>query len=267
MNIDALAARFGLPGKLALITDSGGLASLEVSAALAQAGAHVLIADRDPEALEALVHSIRGAGGIADALPCDIESESSVVALFGQIEQRFGRLDILVNCAGLNANQPFTAATLEQFDAVNSLNLRATFLLLREGVRLMRKAGQGGRIVNITTMGAMHPVLHGNQAYSATRAAVGMLTRCTALDNVCEGILANVVLPGAFVGKTRFHESTLQTLQSGGTLAGPGTDPGRLPMGYGDPQDIASAVLYLVGPAGGYITGQSLVLDGGFLLS
>jgi NAD(P)-dependent dehydrogenase (short-subunit alcohol dehydrogenase family) len=256
-----------LDGKVALVTDSGSLASVDVAPMLADAGAQVVIADKDPAAAK-LADEIVARGGKAAAIPVDIESEFSVLSLFKSLREKFGRLDILVNCAGVNGNQPFTEATLQQFDEVNSVNLRSVFMLMREGVKAMLEGGAGGRIVNITTMGSLHPVLNGNEAYSATRAGVTMMTRSVAMDYARDRILANVVLPGAVMGKTRFHPATLEALQGGHQLSGPGSDTDRrLPLGYGNGRDIAMAVLYLVGPSSGYITGQSLVLDGGFLSS
>ena len=266
MNTTLLTNTFGIEGRVAVVTDSGSLASIDVAPLLAAAGATVIVADRDPEAVNALVAKITSAGGRATAIPTDVESESSVKALFDRVGREFQRFDILVNCAGVNANQPFVDTTLELFDQVNSVNLRSTFLAMREGVRLMLAKGNGGRIVNITTMGALHPVLSGNAIYGATRSGVTMLTKSVAMDYAKERILVNLVMPGAVVGKTRFHENTLASLQQGRKLTGPGVDAERRqPLGMGTGPDIAAAVLYLVGPAGGYITGQAIVLDGGFL--
>lgn len=258
---------FRIDGKVALVTDSGACASPDVAPVLAAAGATVVIADRDASSIDALVRDIEAAGGKAMGIATDIESEPSVLALYEQVRARCGRLDILVNCAGVTANQNLLETSLEIFDAQQSVNQRATFLLMREGVRLMRAHGQGGRIVNVTTMGTLHPVLHGNAAYASSRAGVIAMTRSIAFDYAKERILANTVHPGAVRSKTRFHETLQARLAAGGTLSGPGADPGRLPLGMGNGRDIAAAVLYLVGPSGGYITGQSIVLDGGFLLS
>ena len=156
---------------------------------------------------------------------------------------------------------------LELFDEQHSVNQRSTFMLMREGVRRMREGGRGGRIVNITTMGTIHPVLHGNAAYAASRAGVIGMTRSIAFDFANERILANCIHPGAVRSKTRFHATLQARLDAGGKMEGPGGDMSRLPLGMGNGQDIAAAVLYLVGPSGGYITGQSIVLDGGFLLT
>lgn len=262
MKPEVLASLFGLQGKVALVTDSGGLASVDVAPLLADCGASVIVADSDAAAGARLAAAI---GGSVQALETDIESEPAVRHLFEKVQARHGRLDILVNCAGLNANQPYAEASLEQFDAMVSLNYRSAFMLMREALPLMKRGG-GGRIVNVTTMGALHPVLHGNQGYCSSRAAVTMLTRAVAMDHARDRILANVVMPGAIAGKTRFHPGTQQALQAGRGLEGPGMDAEhRLPLGYGSGRDIAAAVLYLAGPAGAYITGQSIVLDGGFL--
>jgi NAD(P)-dependent dehydrogenase (short-subunit alcohol dehydrogenase family) len=172
-----------------------------------------------------------------------------------------------VNCAGLSANAPLIETAMAHYDEMQSVNLRATFMLMREAVRLMKAGGHGGRIVSITTIGALHPVLNGNVAYGASRAGVTAMTKSIALDHAADGIRANLVMPGAVYGKTRFHTDTQARLADGAHLSGPIQQPGRLPYGMGDGQDIAAAVLYLVGPSSSYITGQSIVLDGGFLVT
>jgi NAD(P)-dependent dehydrogenase (short-subunit alcohol dehydrogenase family) len=264
MNMQRLAELFRLTGRVALVTDVGVHFSADVAPLLAAAGASVLIADRESSKAEALARAIADEGGHAQVVTTDIEDESSVEALFRQIDDAHGQLDILVNCAGMTANQPLLETSMAQFDDLCSLNLRSTFMLVRDGVRLMKKGG-GGRIVNITTMGTLHPVLNGNAAYGASRSGVTAMSRSIALDHAADGILCNNVLPGAIPGKTAFHPTTQAALASGRGLSGPATQERRLPLGYGKGADVAAAVLYLVGPAGSYITGQTLVLDGGFL--
>ena len=263
----SLESLFGIGGQVALVTDSGACSSIDVAPVLLAAGANVVIADKDPEKTEALARRVDPTGTRVIAIPTDIESELSILALFEQIHARFGRLDILVNCAGVTANMNLLDTPLELFDEQHSVNQRSTFMLMREGVRRMREGGRGGRIVNITTMGTIHPVLHGNAAYAASRAGVIGMTRSIAFDFANERILANCIHPGAVRSKTRFHATLQARLDAGGKMEGPGGDMTRLPLGMGNGQDIAAAVLYLVGPSGGYITGQSIVLDGGFLLT
>lgn len=265
--IPSIEQLFSLKGRVAVISDCGGLSSTDIAPVLAAAGAMVVIADKDGQKGEGLATAISAEGGHATAIATDITSEQEVARLFAVVEAQHGNCDILVNCAGLTNTAPITETSLELYEELHALNQLSTFLLMREGVRLMVKQGRGGRIVNVTTMGSLHPVLHGNAAYAATRASVTALTRSVALDHARDGILANLVLPGAIPGKTAFHPDMQRKLADGTAITGPATDDGRLPLGYGSGSDIGAAVLYLVGPSGRYMTGQSITLDGGFLLS
>lgn len=268
MRLERLQQLYGIEGKIAVITDSGGLSSKDVGPVLADAGATVIIADRDTASAQAIVDQVKAAGGQAQAIPTDIEQEAQVVALFDQVRKQHGRCDILVNCAGVNANQPLTETSTAIWEEVYSVNIRSTFFCMREAVKLMLEAGQGGRIVSITTIGSERPVLHGNGAYNSSRGAVTLLSKSTAYDYAKDGILVNVIQPGAVMGKTRFHETTLAAMQKGYKLSGSGSDPNHLPLGMmQDPTDIGAAVLFLVGPSAGYITGETLALDGGFFIA
>lgn len=268
MRLERLNQLFGIEGKIAVVTDCGGLASKEVGPLLAEAGATVIVADRDIASSTAIVEQIKAAGGQGEAIATDVEKEADVVALFQKVRAKHGACDILVNCAGLNANQPLTETTAAIWDEVMSVNLRSTFFCMREAVKVMLEAKRGGRIVSITTIGSERPVLHGNSAYGPSRGGVTNLTQNVAYDYAKDGILANLVLPGAVIGKTRFHESSLAAMQAGYKLSGSGTDPNHLPLGMmKDPMDIAAAVLYLVGPSGSYITGSAITLDGGFFIA
>ena len=267
MTATVLQQLFGIEGKTAVVTDSGGNSSSDIAPVLAAAGARVVVADKDPAKLQAIVEQIAAAGGQAKAIATDVESEAAVVSLFNQVAETWGGPDIVVNCAAMTNNGPLTEFTEAAWDEVMSVDLKSVFFCMREAIMHMLKDGKGGRIVNITTMGAMHPVLIGNGAYGAARAGVTGLSRAAALDYANNRILVNCVLPGAVPGKVRFHPDTAARVQAG-KLAGPGTDAERRrPLGWGSPRDIAAAVLYLVGPSGSYMTGQSIVLDGGFLIS
>jgi len=269
MSVDLarLKELFGIDGKIAVVTDSGGNSSADIAPVLAAAGAKVVIADSDPQRMRPIVERVRAAGGSIESIATDVERESSVVALFEQVAKSLGSPGIAVNCAAMTNSAPLTEFTEAQWDEVLSIDLKSVFFCMREAIRHMKSAGRGGRIVNITTMGSLHPVLHGNGAYGAARAGVNGLVRSAALDYAKDNILINNVMPGAVQNKVRFHPDTVARMQRG-EMTGPGTDAGRRrPLGWGRPEDIAAAVLYLVGPSGGYITGHGIVLDGGFLLS
>lgn len=267
MNQNLLQQLFGLEGKLAVVTDSGRNSSVDVAPMLAAAGARVVVADREAADVDPIVERIVAAGGEASGIVTDVENEASVVGLFDAVAAKWGSPDIVVNCAAMTNNQPLTDFTEAAWDELMSIDLKSVFFCMREAIRHMTAAGRGGRIVNITTMGSVHPVLHGNGAYGAARAGVTGLVRSAAFDYARDRILINCVLPGAIPGKVRFHPDTQARAQAG-ELSGPGTDKERrLPLGWGDPRDIAAAVLYLAGPSGSYITGQAISLDGGFLIT
>lgn len=262
-----VAALFTLKDKVAILTDVGGTGSKEIAQLLADAGAHVVIADRELALAKATAAEIVAVGGVAVALEADIESERSVTALFQDVANAAGRLDILVNCAGMTGRRPLAEITLEQWDALHSVNLRATFLCVREAVKRMREGGRGGRIINVTTIGALHPVRRGNAAYGASRIAVTGLGRDTALDYLHEGILVNTIYAGAVPDKVPEHPLMPPQTEADPGPYDPAVKPGRMPLGICHMVDVAAAVLYLASPAGRYITGRSVVLDGGFLLT
>jgi NAD(P)-dependent dehydrogenase (short-subunit alcohol dehydrogenase family) len=264
ISVDAL---FSLKGKVAVLTDVGGTGSREVAFLLASAGAQIVFADRDLAAAEAVVSDVMRKGGHAVALHIDIEKESSVIQLFDDVARSAGQIDILINCAGMSANQPLVETSIEVWDEMQSFNLRANFLCMREAVKKMVAIGRGGRIVNITSICAVHPVMNGNASYAAARLGVTGLSRSAALDYVEQGILINTLLAGAMPNKVKVHPEIAAKLKAGRQSTGPLVQPGRKPLGFGNMTDIAAAVLYLVSPAGRFVTGQSLAVDGGFMLT
>jgi|KBSMisStaDraftv2_1062788.scaffolds.fasta_scaffold439783_1 NAD(P)-dependent dehydrogenase (short-subunit alcohol dehydrogenase family) len=186
----------------------------------------------------------------------DLADEHAVAARLDKFVADHGQLDILVYAAIAVGSYPLTDTSLAQWDRLHGTNLRGAFLVLREGVRRMKS---GGRIVAVSTMGSLHPVLHGNAGYGSSKAGLNGLIRAIAFDHAAQGIRANTVLHGA-VPVGSFPDDMPP-------VSGPGMDPQRRLLGDGKVEDVAAAILYLVSPAGRFITGQTLTLDGGFLIS
>ena len=184
--------------------------------------------------------------------------EAATAERLDRILADHGRIDILVYAATELGAYPFTETTLAQWDRLHAGNVRGAFVTFREAVRRMVPTG-GGRLVAVSTMGSLHPVLYGNAGYGSSKAALNALVRNIAFDHARDGIRANSVLHGA-VPVSAFPADAPP-------VSGPGLQPERKLLGDGTAEEVAAAVLYLVSPAGRYITGQTLTLDGGFLIS
>ncbi len=223
---------FGIADKTALIIGDNPIAQATL-ALFTQAGATIELIDVAPE-------------------------EAAMADAYAGFVERHGRLDIVVYAASRIGTYALPDMTLAQWDAMHDVNLRGAFIALRDAVRQMKGQG-GGVIVAVSTMGSLHPVLVGNTAYGSSKAGLNALVRATALDHAGDGIRANTVLHGAVPCGPPASDAV--------QLGGPAMQPGRLTLGMGQPEDVASAILYLCSPAAKFITGQSLALDGGFLIS
>ena len=237
-----------LAGRIALVT--GGLSGIgaAVAARFAAEGAQVIAAD-----LTAAAGPI-GNDAIAPVL-LDVSNPESCTGLIDIIRQRFGRLDILVNSAGIGADLSFLDTPVEVFDRVYAVNLKGTFLIGQAATRLMCK-GAGGSIVNLSSVSGMRGNL-GRAAYGASKAGVIVLSQVMAVELASKGIRVNVISPGPIETPlvAVVHDQAIRDAW------------GRfVPMGrYGQPDEIASTALFLSSDAASYITGQVIAVDGGFI--
>jgi len=253
----------------ALVTGAGRSIGRAIALRLAEAGAALLVADVDLDGGRETVEAIAALGGTAEAMVADVANVAEGRAAVAEAVAAFGRLDVLVNNAGIF---PFAAAlTLaeEQWDRVLDVNLKGAFFLARAAARLMIAARRGGRIVNVASVAALRP--SGNLAhYDASKGGLLALTRALALEFAPHGITVNAILPGEIdTPGTRGNASELD--QEGGVAVMDMRAPeflARIPLGrLGTPEDVANAALFLASGASAYITGASLVVDGGYLLA
>jgi NAD(P)-dependent dehydrogenase (short-subunit alcohol dehydrogenase family) len=248
-------------GKVALVT--GGASGIGAGCArtLAREGAKVVITDIQDAKGEALAAEIG-----ATYLHHDVTSEDAWIEVMAEVERRHGRLDVLVNNAGIGVGSPsITTMTLADFKRQQAINVEGVFLGLKHGLLLMRKAGNGGSIVNMSSVAGLKgsPIL---AAYCATKGAVRLLTKAVALEcgEAKDRVRVNSVHPGII--ETPIWEGIAGTREPG-VNAPPDLDAVSamaVPLGVkGVPQDIADGVLWLASDESRYVTGTEIVIDGG----
>jgi len=245
---------FNLSGRVAIVTGSAEGIGNAIAQYLAAAGAQVVIADINVDGATAAAQAISEAGGRARAFHLDQSQEESIVAMVAAVRAELGPVHILVNNAGVVDEAPLESTTAAQWDRLHNVNLRGAFLCLREVAKAMREDAIRGRIINISSMGSLHPIFTGLTAYNATKAGINGMTRNAAYELAGDGITVNAVLPGSVItdGQLRrqvkpIDEALLRRMCS--------------------PEDIARAVLFFASAAAEQVTAQFLVVDGGHLNS
>lgn len=241
-----------LAGNVALVTGATSGIGAATATALAEQGAHVLVAGRDRTRGEAVVAAIRERGGKADFVAADLRNAASARQLARRAtELGGGRVDILVNNAGVYPFKPTDQVTEEEFDAVYALNVKAKFFLVAELAPAMAARGKGA-IVNVSTMVAEYGMA-GMSLYGSSKAAVNLLTKSWAAEYGPRGVRVNAV----GVGPTR----TEGTAPMGEDLDGLA---GQAPAGRpASPEEIAASIVYLAGDAASFVHGAVLPVDGG----
>lgn len=258
-----LAGLFGFADRVVLVTGGGRGIGRAVCELFVAAGARVAVCDIDGAAAEAVATSLPSAAAYA----CDVSEEAMVVATYGSVMRDFGRLDALVHVAAVFPKRDFLSMTAAQWDALQAVNTRGTFLVMREAIRAMKAGGRGGAIVNVASTSGERASVTNNSNYGASKAAVINLTRSMAIETAEDGIRINAVLPGG-VATEGAKAANEQMKADGLVLGGPMTGPGRMPLGrLAEPREIATACLFLASDGASYITGASLPVDGGFLVS
>lgn len=253
---------WGLIGKVAIVTGGGakddGIGNGRAAAILlGRAGAHVLVVDRDLGLAERTVQMIRAEGGSAAAAAYDVTESKQCEAMVADAVSRWGRLDCLDNNVGIGSRLSVVDESEEHWAQVMRVNVDTMFLCCKHAIPAMIRTAGGGAIVNVSSISALRP--RGLTAYTVSKSAVIGLTKALAVDHGPQGIRANCVAPGAvytpMVYGRGMTDEARETRRKASVLGREGT-------GW----DIGSAVRFLLSDQARYITGQTLVVDGGATL-
>lgn len=249
-------APFDLRGQVAIVTGGATGIGLGIARALASAGAGLVLCGRRLDRCEEACAELSRLGGDAIPYQCDVSRERDVEIMVDAVIERCGRLDILVNSAGIAGSaKPVLEIDLAQWQETIAINLTGTFLCSKAAARHMVRQGHG-KIINVASVGSFLP-LPSSADYSASKGGVLMLTRAMALDLISHGINVNALCPGYVA--TALKESAIERLAPNVTR--------KIPAGrIGSPADIGGAALFLASPASDYMVGASIVIDGGVML-
>jgi len=247
--------RIDLHKKSAVVTGSGSGIGRCVANALIEAGC----------ALVPVVHEVscelKNAGGVCEPFTADVSKEEDIIALSNHVREKLGRLDILVNCAGITVKKPVFEMISEEWDRVINVNLRSVFLCCKHLGVLIRDSREGtddfGKVINIGSVGSYFGIPHSG-SYCASKGGVLMLTKVLSTEWAQHNINVNAIIPGY-----------IETPLSAGVLKNPDAYKkvtSSIPLGkLGKPNDIANVILFLVSQYSNYITGAGIPVDGGLI--
>ncbi len=247
-----------LQGKVGIVTGGTSGIGREAAVLFAKAGARVVVAGRREAEGKETIGLIRAAGGEGLFVKTDVSRAAEVQALVQKTAEKFGRLDVAFNNAGIEGNwAPIAEQPEEDWDRTIAINLKGVWLCLKYEIRQMLKQGGGGAIVNMASVGGLMGSA-GAATYCASKHGVIGLTKSAALENAKSGIRVNAVCPAVIetaMAERLFGEPEVEKRMRG-----------MHPIGrFGTPAEVAEAVLWMCSERAGFMTGQSIVLDGGFL--
>ena len=248
---------FRLDGKTAIVTGGGRGLGRYMAEALSDAGASVVLCSRKKEPLTEVQREIEAGGGRALAVEFDVTDEESVEGVVSAAAESFGSVDVVVNNSGATWGAPPEEMPLERFDQVMRVNVRGTFLMSQAAGRRMIETGAGGAIINISSVAGLvgsHPDYMQTVGYNSSKGAIISMTRDLATSWAQRNITVNAIAPGWF--PTRMSRGLIEKFEEE-MLA-------NIPLGrFGAPEDLKGVVIFLASPAASYVTGQTIVVDGG----
>jgi NAD(P)-dependent dehydrogenase (short-subunit alcohol dehydrogenase family) len=247
-----------LSGKHAIVTGAGSGIGRAVALGFAREGAGVVVADVDPARARETARAIEEAGGLAVDVQVDVSDRASVEALLGAAVARFERIDVLFNNAGVSSRAPFLEMSEEEWDRVLGVNLKGQFLVGQAVARHMVERGGAGSIINTSSQLAEGAANPRSAHYLASKGGSRMLTRGMAVDLAPYNIRVNALAPGVTV--TNLTRERLADDAEWRRIA-----LERVPMGrFGEPDDLVGACIFMASEESRYMTGATLVIDGGY---
>lgn len=249
-----LSLSVDLKDQIAIVTGASQGLGRAVAVALAQNGAHVVCLARNAEKLAETVAAIEAVGGNGEALPCDVTDRSAAADAIEQTNKKHGQLHILVNNAGITRDKLMRGMSDEEWDSVIATNLTSCFVCCRAAAGLMRRK-KYGRIINMASISGLigNP---GQANYAASKAGMIGMTRTMSKELISRGVSVNAVAPGFIASEmtAELGDVMMEEVKK------------RIPAKrVGTPEDVAAAVLFLASKDAGYISGQTIVVDGGMI--
>lgn len=257
---------FDLSGKNAVVTGGAMGIGFGIVKCFVEAGANVLIVDLDGGAAQEAAMKLVKASSKVAAMQADVAEEGIGERIVNKCVELFGSIDILVNNAGVYPTSPVLQMTSDFFDRVYKINLRALVFISKAVAARMVKQGKGGKIVNISSIDAFHPSMVGLAAYDSTKAGVVMFTKSLAIELALHNINVNSIAPGAIQTEGSSKPLAGMTKEQMEQMTSAFTT--RIPLHrMGVPDDIGKVAVFLASSASDYMTGQTIIVDGGTLLS
>jgi gluconate 5-dehydrogenase len=247
---------FKLDGKIVIVTGGAGGIGEALAMGLAIHGATVVVSSRNPQAIDAVAKNITAAcGREAIAIACDVTDEQSVQALVDAVVKRYGRIDVLVNAMGMNIKRDAFEYPVEDWDKLFAVNVKGTMIACKVAGKVMREQKKGA-IINLSSVRGIRGYTGGNAGYCATKGAVELITKALALEWAAHGIRVNAIGPALIITPGTKHIAENPELAK--------KYAALVPMGrIGLPEDLVGACVFLASEASGFVSGQTIFVDGG----